>query len=384
MSLVLADEPRSSITDERALMLLKRRDFAELETTLDRLGGAARAAAVRELADALVASAGTLGPTELRVYDEVIRWLAQRSDGLVRAAVAIGIASAPSGPELTVRDLARDPDPAVATPLLRSSRLVPEADLLAVARDGSEAHLVAIAEREGVGEPVTEVLAASGLRPVLRALAENATARLSPTGLDRLAGAAREDGELVVALLKRRDLPVRLTQDLLRRHAAGHDASGPARRLAVAGAGSQAGPQPTAGSAPPRARPSSRDLRVAEAQAAAVSRHLLLTADDVAWCLDQGRWVESLAVVARLAEYPTERVARAFVERKGPAMLASLFLAGARWEVVERALLAWGATTSNRLAEYAAAYDALTRPAAERALRADSPQTAQSRGADEK
>lgn len=370
MSLVLADEPRSSITDKRVLMLLKRRDFAELETTLDRLGGAARAAAVRELADALVASAGTLGPTELRVYDEVIRWLARRSDGLVRAAVAIGIASAPSGPELTVRDLAHDPDPAVATPLLRGSRLVPEADLIAVARNGGEAHLVAIAEREGVGEAVTEVLAACGLRSVLRALAGNATARLSPLGLDLLAGAAQGDGELTVALLKRRDLPVRLTQDLVRRHAESRKGDGPETRRRISGAESQAAPHHTSDAAPPRLLPSSRELRLAEAQAAAVSRHLLLTGDDVAWCLDHGRWIESLAVVARLTGHPTERVAWAFVERHAPAMLAFLFLAGARWEVAERALFAWGASRPARLAHYASAYAALTRPAAERALRA--------------
>src|SRR3712207_2223753 len=128
-------------------MLLKQKDFVGLESTLERLGGTAGSEAARELAEALVASADGLDPTELRVYDEVMRWLLQRSDGPARVAVAERLADAVDGADLTVRDLAHDPEPAVAGPVLRRSRLLRDADLLAVAESGGEEHLRAIAER---------------------------------------------------------------------------------------------------------------------------------------------------------------------------------------------------------------------------------------------
>ena len=350
-------------------MLLKQNDFAGLKSALERLKGQAGSAAVHELADDLMAGAGRLGPTELRVYDEVVRWLLRRSDGPARVAVAERLAAAASGPDLTVRDLALDPEPAVAAPVLRRSPLVGDADLIVAARLGGDGHLRALAERPDVPDPVTAIVAARGSPAVLRALAANPTALLSPTTLDRLARAAREDRELAIGLLKRGDVPVRLTQNLVQ-HAAGPRAGGRQQ------GGEGAAPRPVTeghrmgGSAPPRFLPPAGDLRRAEAQAAAVSRHLLLTGDDVAWCLEHERWIESVAVVARLVGRPTERVARAFVERRAEAMLALLFLAGARWEVAEQAVLLWGAASSARMSRYAAVYAGLTRPDAERALAA--------------
>jgi uncharacterized protein (DUF2336 family) len=342
-------------------MLLRQNDFVGLETALERLKRKAGPAAVQELADDLVASAGKLGPTELRVYDEVVRWLLRRSDGPARVAVAERVAAAAAGPDLTVRDLALDPEPAVAAPVLRRSPLVRNADLLEVARLRGDAHLQAIAERPDVAEPVADVVAARGSPTVLRTLAANPSASLSPAGLDRLARAARDDGDLAIRLLKRGDVPVRLTQELVQ-HAASPGVAGPQRR------GGRPDPSRTAGPAAPRSLPSAGDLRRAEAQVAALNRHLFLSGDDVAWCLDHERWIEGLAVVARLAGHPVERAARAFVERRAEAMLALLFLAGARWEVAEQAVLLWGAAGPPRMAHYAAVYAGLTRPDAERAL----------------
>ena len=344
-------------------MLLKQNDFAGLESALERLKGEAGSAAVHELADDLVASADRLGPTQLRVYDEVVRWLLRRSDGPVRVAVAERVCAAANGPDLTVRDLALDPEPTVAAPVLRRSPLVRNADLIAAAERGGDGHLRAIAERADVPEPVTEMVAARGSPAVLRALAANPTAHLSPAGLDRLAQAARDDRELAVGLLKRGDVPVRLTQNLVQ-HAVSPRTGRPRQ------GGESSDPAPTAGSTSPRFLPSTAGLRRAEAQAAALSRHLFLSGDDVGWCLDHGRWIESVAVVARLAGHPTELVARAFVERRTEAMLALLFLAGVRWEVAEQAVLLWGAAGPARMARYAAVYAGLTRPDAERALAA--------------
>ena len=348
-------------------MLLQVQDFAALEATFMEVDTTARPAAVRELASALVRRAD--GGREGRVYDEVVRWLVRRSDAPVRAAVAERVCAAEQGPELTVCELAHDPDPAVARPVLRRSPLLRDADLLAVARTRGEAHLCAIAERRHVPEPVTDVVVARGSWPVLRAVAGNATARLSPTSLDRLAHAASGDGSITIDLLKRKDVPVALTQVLVGRY----DVFNRLGRLEQKGEESGLeldAPPRRAASPAPRTVPSGRDLRAAEAQAAAMSRHMLLSADDIGWYVDQERWTETLAVTARLSAQPIEVAARAFVRRNAGAMLSLLFLAGARWSVVERALLAWEACEACELHRQEAAYAGLTRLAAERTLKA--------------
>jgi predicted nucleic acid-binding protein len=349
-------------------MLVKAQELAALEETFMGVDASARPAAVRELAGALVGRADGCG-REARVYDEVVCWLVRRSDAPVRAAVAERICAAEKGPELTVSELAHDPDPAVAGPVLRRSPLLSEADLIAVARSRGDAHLCAIAERSNVAEPVTDVVVARGSWPVLRAVAGNATARLSPTSLERLAHVASGDGRITVGLLKRKDVPVAMTQALIGRYDAFSRSGRLEQKGEESGLALDAPPRRAASSAP-RSVPSGDALRAAEAQAAAMSRHVLLSADDIGWCVDQERWTEVLAVTARLSAQPIETVARAFVRRNAGAMLSLVFLAGARWGVVERVLLGWEACDARELARHEAAYAGLTRQGAERTVRA--------------
>ncbi len=70
-----------------------------------------------------------------------------------------------------MRRLATDNEISVAGPVLRQSSRLNDADLIGIARTKSQAHLLAIAGRTGIAEPVTDVLVKRGDREVARNLA---------------------------------------------------------------------------------------------------------------------------------------------------------------------------------------------------------------------
>ena len=84
-----------------------------------------------------------------------------------------------------MRRLAKDDDIAVAGPVLAQSPRLAEADLVDIARTKSQAHLLAISGRAGIGEAVTDVLVRRGDREVVRSVADNQPAQLSEERLLR-------------------------------------------------------------------------------------------------------------------------------------------------------------------------------------------------------
>ena len=151
----------------------------------------------------------------VRVFDDVLGRLIEEIETKARAELSHRLAPVGNAPVGVVRQLAKDDDIAVAGPVLQQSRRLADTDLVDIARSKSQAHLLAISARNGIAEPVTDVLVRRGDREVARSLAQNRAARLSEGSFTTLVTQAEHDGVLAENVGLRPDIPAKLFQDLL-------------------------------------------------------------------------------------------------------------------------------------------------------------------------
>jgi uncharacterized protein (DUF2336 family) len=116
-----------------------------------------------------------------------------------------------------LRRLAHDDDISVAGPVLAESPRLVTNDLLPIARSKGQAHLFAISGRKELDETLTDVLVNRGNDEVMRKIASNKSARLSPAGYSSMIERAEKDGILAEAVVQRDDLPDPLFRELLTR-----------------------------------------------------------------------------------------------------------------------------------------------------------------------
>jgi uncharacterized protein (DUF2336 family) len=114
-----------------------------------------------------------------------------------------------------IRRLAHDDEIAVAGAVLSQSSRLTTADLLNIAQQKGQAHLLAIAGRHVVEQQVTAVLVDRGDRNVAHRLAANAGASFSETGYSKLARRAELDERLIEKLGRRIDIPLHVFRELL-------------------------------------------------------------------------------------------------------------------------------------------------------------------------
>lgn len=170
---------------------------------------------LRRIAAAYATHAEPALTAELYLFNEVVSKLFDKIAGPDRVAAATTLAAMPRLPDPLVRKLASDADIDVARPLIRDYKAVPEGVLVDVARGGSQDHLRAIAARDEVPPPVSEVVAARGDASVVRILAGNSGARFSDAGMRRLIARAKHDLDLQALLVDRNDLSLAAVERLL-------------------------------------------------------------------------------------------------------------------------------------------------------------------------
>ena len=142
---------------------------------------------------------------QIDIYDAVLLRLVNMVEVEVRRFVSERLAELRRGPERTIRQLAGD-EIEVAEALLRRSSVLKDPELAGIADVNSNAHRLAIAQREVLSEEVTDVLVRRGDIRVKRRVASNPGAAFSLEGFEGLLDAAAEDHALQLALSERRDL----------------------------------------------------------------------------------------------------------------------------------------------------------------------------------
>ena len=170
---------------------------------------------LRAVTDLFFVRSGQYSATEKELFDDVLSKLAREAEKHIRQELSSRMASNAEAPRNLVRQLAGD-EVEVATPVLTHSPILTDDDLVEIARENGQGHMLAISRRERLSENVTDVLVERGDQHVARSVASNKGAAFSQNGYQTLVSRAAEDEELQSNLSERVDLPQDIMADLLR------------------------------------------------------------------------------------------------------------------------------------------------------------------------
>lgn len=194
-------------------------DHSMIETLESALGSAdpeKRQAVLDNVTDLFISGSNRYSDAQIALFDEVFLKLAADIEVKARRKLARCLAPLEHLPKKTIQRLARDPSPAVASPVLRHVLQLEDSDIIAVSKTGGEAHLHAISGRPGLQADVTDILVERGGRRAVRALAGNSGAQISDASFGKLVTRAGSDEVLANAVGTRRDIPRHHFVELLR------------------------------------------------------------------------------------------------------------------------------------------------------------------------
>ncbi len=152
---------------------------------------------------------GELSP----VLGEIFLSLARQAEREVRRALADRLAGADWAPPALVNVLALD-EIEIARPVLLSSPVLQDEDLLRVLVEASLEHQIAVARRPRISGRVADAVIERGEPAVVTALATNRTAEISPDGLRRLVEQSRRIAALRGPLIRHPRLTETLAQQM--------------------------------------------------------------------------------------------------------------------------------------------------------------------------
>jgi uncharacterized protein (DUF2336 family) len=190
------------------------------DSVIDQLEGALaskdllnRVEVLRRVTDLFVCGSGKFSDEQIDLFDEVMGKLVETVELAARIAFGSRLAKVPDAPGRVIHLLAFDDAIEVAAPVLEHSPQLDEASLAENARTRSQGHMLAIAGRSILTEPVTDILVDRGNNEVAARTAGNSGASFSKFGVSKLVRRARDNGDLALCVWSRPDIP---RQDLLK------------------------------------------------------------------------------------------------------------------------------------------------------------------------
>lgn len=191
---------RARLTDADIRRLIKATDEDE------------RAAAAHKLCRSM--DRPDLTEQDRAAAQKILRVMAEDAAELVRRAMAVTLKSSDLIPRDVARRLAADVD-SIALPIIGSSPVFTDEDLIEIVRAGSAVRQTAVASRPRVSRDVADVVAEVGCGTAVRTLAANDNADISEAALNRVIDRFGESGEVVAAIAWRQVLPLHVTERLI-------------------------------------------------------------------------------------------------------------------------------------------------------------------------
>jgi uncharacterized protein (DUF2336 family) len=186
----------------------------ELEHVVQHGSVEKRAETLRRITSLFLDGAKAFNNEHVALFDDVIGCLIEEIEAKALAELARRIAPVANAPSGVVSKLAKNDDIDVAAPMLKAAALT-DPDLKYIAETKSQAHLLALTSRLGIGEALSDILVERGDREVARSIANNHKAVLSEGAFSTLVKRAEEDGVLAEKVGLRIDIPPRLFRQLL-------------------------------------------------------------------------------------------------------------------------------------------------------------------------
>lgn len=324
---------------------------------------------LRDMANLFAGDAARLSVDQVAAFDVVIMRLARDMETEARAELSERLADFPNAPGTVVRNLAFDPSAEVAGPILERSTRLSEDDLVHVAEQRGQGHLLAVTRRSVLSKRVTDILVHRGDNDVLRSVAGNHGAEFSERGHTTLVNRAVADPVLRSALEKRDDLPPAYRKRLVavaQEHAARalNEQFGPAAQEAIAHA-------VNAAASTRRAPVRDDELLAAEVAVSTMARKEALNEFAVTQCLMEGRATEALVALARLASVPSKVALQAFEAESDEPLLILVRAAKCGWRTLKQLMAAKSAQAPSPAAMQGAmeAFQALSVATAQRVIR---------------
>jgi uncharacterized protein (DUF2336 family) len=345
---------------------------SEVEDAIASGEDARRVDTLRRITSLFIEQSPQLNDEHVAVFDEVIVRLAHEIEFRARVDLAERLADVSNAPLKTVRDLAFDENVAVAGPVLERSTRIDEADLVSIAEQRGQQHLLAISGRRDLPTAVTDVIVTRGDEHVVRKVANNETAKFSETGFTRLVERAAEDAELQDILHGRGDVPAHHASALIaaaKERARAEIMGSMAGRADLVNAALDAGADAVmAGTGPVVLL---ADLMAAEPEVTALELRGGLTEEAIVRYVKTDKLAAALVGLAHAAKMPAEMVANAF---GAPHFDPLLFIVrGVRfsWPTFKALLLVKaGRDAPQALLKSAfASYESLSVPTAQRVMR---------------
>src|SRR5262249_46081771 len=144
--------------------------IAELEEVVRTGSSERRVTTLRNVTNVFLADADRFNDEQIHVFDEVLMRLIARAETRALAELSRRLAPIPNAPPEVIGTLARDDDSSVAAPVLMQSQRLTNDDLIEIATSKGHGHLIAIAGRDHLEIPVTDVLMQQGDREVINRL----------------------------------------------------------------------------------------------------------------------------------------------------------------------------------------------------------------------
>lgn len=191
---------RARLTDADIRRLIKATDEDE------------RAAAAHKLCRSM--DRDDLNDQDRAAAQKILRVMAEDAAELVRRAMAVTLKSSDLIPHDVARRLAADVD-SIALPIIGSSPVFTDEDLIEIVRAGSAVRQTAVAARPRVSRDVADTVVEVGGETAVRTLAANDNADMGEHALNRAVDRFGQSGEVVAAIAYRQVLPLHVTERLI-------------------------------------------------------------------------------------------------------------------------------------------------------------------------
>ena len=340
----------------------------ELEDVVQHGSAEKRAETLRRVTTLFLDGAERFNDRHVALFDDVIGYLIDEIEAKALAELARRIAPVTNAPAGVMSQLAKSDDIEVAGPVLKQARLA-DPDLLYIAETKSQAHLLALSSRQGIGEALADVLVQRGDRDVAHSIANNRNARLSDSAFTALVKRAEQDGVLAEKVGMRTDIPPRLFRQLL------VQATEVVQKRLLA----QAKPETQAEirrvlvkvSDEVAAKAAPRNYTAAMAVVRALHKERKLTEADIVEYAKAGKYEEVIAALATICAVPVEVVDRLMSGERADPVLILARAANFGWPTARAVIAARpGSKPTEQVIEAAHEnFDRLTAATAQRVVR---------------
>lgn len=159
----------------------------------------------------------TLSDKERRIAEEIFTIIAQDAEVSVRRTLSEQLKLSPNIPHDLALKMAEDVAE-VATPMLQFSTVLSDEDLIHIIETSKDvASRIAIAQRDGVSETISDKLVDKGEAEVVSALVNNDTANISHDTIERVVEAFEKETSVLEGLVNRGGLSPAIAERLITR-----------------------------------------------------------------------------------------------------------------------------------------------------------------------